>query len=301
MVLLNSIPTLLLFHHKNVTPSPTCTRCGVSDETVFRCLRDYNYSTIIWHQLGFIEPSFFLAACIRDWLRDCLNSSRTILFVVGLWWVWRQRNAICLNDEAIPLHRLTLHIYNAIKDIKICFCKPAPTAPSVRHIKWNNGNFACTILNVDGSCIGTPARTGFDGLIHNSAGFYLIGFSGFLPPTADILEAELTAILHGITVAQDMGFQELVCYFDSLISLNLIAGNSSKYHVHAVLIQDIKDKLSQMNCSLHHTIREGNYCAYFLAKLGASTDDILLLHSTPPDDLRPLLRNDALGTLFLRP
>lgn len=105
-------------------------------------------------------------------------------------------------------------------------------------------------MDIDGSCIGTPARTGFGGLIRNNAGFYMIGFSGFLPPTAAILEAELTAILHGITVAQDMGFQELVCYSDSLISLNLIAINSSKYHVHAILIQDIKDKLSHMNWSL---------------------------------------------------
>lgn len=134
----NSIPTLLLLHHKNVTPSPTCTRCGVFDEIVFHCLRDCNYSAIIWHHLGFIEPSFFLAACIRYWLRDVLNSSRTILFAAGLWWVWRQRNAMCLNDEVISLHRLTSLIYNAIEDIKTCFCKHAPTAPSVRHIKWTS-------------------------------------------------------------------------------------------------------------------------------------------------------------------
>lgn len=109
------------------------------------------------------------------------------------------------------------------------------------------------------------------------------------------LELWIITIFHGLSIAT-----ELVCYSDSLLSINLISGISSRYHVHAVLIQDIKDKLSQMNVSLRHTLREGNHCADFFAKLGAGADARLLLHSSPPDDLRPLLRNDATGTLFLR-
>jgi len=97
-----------------------------------------------------------------------------------------------------------------------------------------------------------------------------------------------------------MGITELACYSDSLLSINLITGNSSKFHLHAVLIQDIKDKVSQLNYSLHHTLREGNQCADFFAKLGAISDANLLLHPTAPDDVRPSLRNDASGTWFLR-
>jgi len=39
-----------------------------------------------------------------------------------------------------------------------------------------------------------------------------------------------------------------------------------------------------------HTLREGNQCADFLAKLRASSNDTLLLHQQPPDDLRPMIR-----------
>jgi len=191
-------------------------------------------------------------------------------------------------------HR-TFTILNSVEDIRFCFHKPNPIAHAARHIKWNNSNFNCAILNV-----GSPPRTGFGGLIRNSVGFYLQGFSGFLPPPSDILEAELTAILHGLSVAQDMEITELMCYSDSLLSINLVNGNSSRYHVHAVLIQDIKDKLSELNCSLHHTLREGNQCVDYFAKFGASSDASLSLHTSPPDDLRPLLRNDAYGTLFMR-
>jgi hypothetical protein len=130
--------------------------------------------------------------------------------------------------------------------------------------------------------------------------FFLAGFSGFLPSSLDILQAELTSIYYGLSMAKDMGITELVCYSDSLLSINVINSSSCKFHVYAVLIQEIKALLSQANYSLHHTLREGNQCADFLAKLGAFLDDIFLSHQFPLDDLRPLLRIDASGTLFLR-
>jgi hypothetical protein len=72
------------------------------------------------------------------------------------------------------------------------------------------------------------------------------------------------------------------------------------YHIHAVLIQDIKELLSQSNISLYHTLREGNQCADFFAKLGASLDVDFLTHAFPPEGIRDLLRNDAIRTFFLR-
>lgn len=90
-----------------------------------------------------------------------------------------------------------------------------------------------------------------------------------------------------------MDIADLTCYSDSFLSINLITSNTSKFLVHAVLIQEIKDLFSQANYSFHHTLREGNQCAYYFAKLGASSDVGLLLHPSPPDDLLPFLRNDA--------
>lgn len=48
------------------------------------------------------------------------------------------------------------------------------------------------------------------------------------------------------------------------------------------------------------TLREGNQCADYFAKLGASSDDGLLIQTLPPDDLCPFLKNDAFETLYLR-
>jgi hypothetical protein len=113
------------------------------------------------------------------------------------------------------------------------------------------------------------------------------------------LLAELYAIYKGLLLAKDTSINELVCYSASLHCINLIKGPQVKYHIHAVLIQDKKELLSQTNVSLHHTFRERNQCANFFAKLGASSDVELLTQTFPPEGVHDLLRNYIVGTFFL--
>jgi ribonuclease HI len=89
-------------------------------------------------------------------------------------------------------------------------------------------------------------------------------------------------------------------FSDSQISIDLILRDDPKFHIYAVLIQDIKDLVANHIFSPLHTLREGNQCADFLAKKGATSDAALVIHSSPPVDLLAQLRIDALGTFFPR-
>jgi ribonuclease HI len=104
----------------------------------------------------------------------------------------------------------------------------------------------------------------------------------------------LYAIYNGLLLAKDTSIDELVCYSDSLYRVNLIKGPQVRYHIHAVLIQDINELLSQPNVSLYHTLRERNQGADFFAKFGASSDADILTHASPPEGIRDLLKNDAI-------
>jgi ribonuclease HI len=108
---------------------------------------------------------------------------------------------------------------------------------------------------VDGSCHGTPVRTGFGGLLHNDTGFFLVGFSGFIPGSDDILLGELSAIYRGLIMAKDLGYVEFACYSDSLACINLINDPNERYHIYVVLIQDIKQMFQQTNVTVSHTLR----------------------------------------------
>jgi len=135
--------------------------------------------------------------------------------------------------------RVAANVQSSSESITKAF-PPSQTAHMDRHVLWNNNNFECNILNVDGSCLGTPPRACFGGLIRNSDGYYIYGFSGFLPASTDILQAELSAIYFGLRSTKDLGISPLACYSDSILAIDTIIEACSTYHVYAVLIHEIK-------------------------------------------------------------
>ncbi|MCI29329.1 RNA-directed DNA polymerase (Reverse transcriptase), partial [Trifolium medium] len=153
---------------------------------------------------------------VYDWLKVGATSSHALIFSAGVWWSWRHRNLMCLNNETWPLSRLSFNIRAMVETFRNCFY-PDPNDRLVdRHIRWNNNNYSCVILNVDGSCLGSSVRSGFGGVIRNTFGHYLAGFSCFIQGSSDILLAELYTIYKGLLLAKDMSIGELICYSDSL-------------------------------------------------------------------------------------
>jgi len=203
---------------------------------------------------------------------------------------------MCLSHETWSLTRIHFHIQSSAEMIKSIFHTATAPHPD-RMVHWNNENFSCNVLNVDGSCLGTPTRAEYGGIVRNSAGLY---FSGYIAATSGILFTELTAIHRGLLLAIESEIEVLVCYSDSLLSTKLVTDHVSNYHAYAVLIQDIKDILSSRNFSIHHCLREGNQCADFLAKLRTTSNEEFFTHVSPPSDLLPLIKNDAMGIFFPR-
>jgi ribonuclease HI len=165
---------------------------------------------------------------------------------------------MCLNNETWSLQCLSFNIQNSAEIIKVILSTNTHVVAIDRYIRWNFLNHSCVILNVDGSCLGTPQRAGFGGLLCNSAGVCVSGFSGFINNSTYILLAELTAIYHGLILVWDLGIDEFVCHSDSLQCISLITRIIVNFHVYATLIQDIRDLIRTSNVSLHHTLREGN-------------------------------------------
>jgi hypothetical protein len=63
----------------------------------------------------------------------------------------------------------------------------------------------------------------------------------------------LVLLKQTILLAKNMSIGELVYYSDSLHCINLIKGSQVKYHIYAMLIQDINELFSQTNASPSHT------------------------------------------------
>jgi ribonuclease HI len=106
-------------------------------------------------------------------------------------------------------------------------------------LKTGSYNLSCTIINVNGSFIGTPTSAGYVGIIYNFIGAWIVGFSDFISDSNEILHAKLLGIYQGLSIANNTGILNSVCYSDSSLCFNLIKT--------PMLIQNIKDLLYDNN------------------------------------------------------
>ncbi|XP_057444549.1 uncharacterized protein LOC130736776 [Lotus japonicus] len=112
---------------------------------------------------------------------------------------------------------------------------------------------------------------------------------------------ELMAIFQGLKLAWEEGFRRVLCLSDSLLPVSLIQEPPTRFHECTVLIASVNDLLRrQWEVRLEHTLRDGNACADFLAKVGAAQGLAFHVLVDPPPELSLVLLADKSGTMFVR-
>ncbi|KAK2362342.1 hypothetical protein QL285_087413 [Trifolium repens] len=184
-----------------MSPSATCTRCGIQDEFFRHCIRDCKFSHSLWTHIGFNNLDFFSKSDAFDWLKLGGTGPQALLFSAGVWWSWKHCNLMCMNNETWSLSQISFNIRAMVGTSQNCFSPVFNDRLVDRYIKWNNNNHSCAILNVDDRCLDSTVRSGFGGIIRNTFRHYLAGLLGFIQGSSDILLAELYAIYKGLLLA----------------------------------------------------------------------------------------------------
>lgn len=124
---------------------------------------------------------------VIEFLKQGTLGQQTSLFLAGLWWAWRAKNAEFLGQENFPLHKLLSSVYALCFTLKGCFPDHMDGDWLDKWIKWHPSGELTTILNADGSSLGNPGRAGCGGVIRNLDGSRLRGFSGFIGISDNLL------------------------------------------------------------------------------------------------------------------
>jgi ribonuclease HI len=221
------------------------------------------------------------------------------IFMAVVWWIWRARNALCFAGDLLSLYSLKMRIVDYALLLKNgSYNLHDLSIPQL--VRWNTHDRTGMILNVDGSSIGNHGISGYGGLLRTANGAWVHGFFGNLRVT-HILHAELMTIYKGLLLAWERDIKELWCYSDSRNAITLIIESVDEWHHYAAIINNIKDNMNRdWQVSLLHTLREGNTCADFLAKLGATSNEAFSSIAIPPVGLNLSLLADASGTWFPR-
>ncbi|KAK2405415.1 hypothetical protein QL285_054655 [Trifolium repens] len=295
----NALPTREMLSHRGIINNNLCPRCNNNVETLLHCLRDCIFVKSVWKSIGFYKQIFFQEDNLYDWLRNGTHSALMFPFMAAVWWIWRARNTLCMDNELVPVFTLKIRIV----DYSLMLKNGLPhqhVATSTKLVRWNSLGGTGMILNVDGSSIGNPGVSGFGGLIRNSDGAWVHGFYGNLG-VSNILHAELMAIYKGLLLAWELDIKELWCYSDSKTAISLITEPVDEWHHYAAIIHNIKDIITRdWQVIVSHTLREGNVCADYLAKYGAHNNEAFTTITNPPAGLSLPLLMDSCRTWFSR-
>ncbi|OMO93806.1 hypothetical protein CCACVL1_06344 [Corchorus capsularis] len=88
---------------------------------------------------------------------------------------------------------------------------------------------------------------------------------------------------------------------DAMTMLDLIHSGDVSLHPLGALISDVRALLArEWSCTCQHTLREGNFCADILSKLGCDLEDEYEVFRSPPEAVLGALDADARGVAFPR-
>lgn len=170
------------------------------------------------------------------------------------------------------------------------------------HVRWLPPSFGEVALNCDGIVTGAGMNASCGGLLRDEDGHFIFGFAPNLG-SCSILAAELWGIFHGLRMAWNRGFQNIVVYSDSKNAIDLLTAGCVRSHAYFNLIEAIH-RIHQGSNSIRwkHILREANQVANCLAKFGLDLDSQFRIFYVSPSFIYKYnaLRADAHCICFPR-
>lgn len=155
-------------------------------------------------------------------------------------------------------------------------------------------------LNVNGSSIGNPGKSGGGGVLRDDIGKLVFAFSKYFGYCSNNV-VELRVVLERLSLCKQLGFSKIDIECDSLVVANWIVDKKCIVWY----LWDFWDKLvvllEEFDFSINHCFREANSVANLLAKYGAQRVNKVFRNVGLLDiEIRGLYRLDKSGMAYIR-
>ncbi|GLT36867.1 hypothetical protein SLA2020_112150 [Shorea laevis] len=293
-----------------ICASASCPRCHAEDETVEHLIKKCpissqilgsllpDISTTQQQQLEFVEWLHFNIQCSEK--SNILNIPWNVVFCFAIWGIWLHRNQLIHSTHTYPICSASkLIVERAAEYYSTVLVKRQNQCPTCMY-RWIKPPLPFLKLNTDGSAINNPGKVAGGGLIRDSWGNWILGFSRRIG-WSSILVAELWAIRDGLQLAVSRNFSHLLIETDSLSAVNLLSNDSIDNHPLSSLVFDCRDLLRCIpHVKISHVMRESNMAADILAKMGHDlSEDFVVFYSIPQPVVNACIA-DIVGVEFPR-
>lgn len=265
-------------HLSNTSECPFQCQC---EESVIHILRDCYKAREVWSKIICANQlSSFFSGNLQVWIQwnSKKNPRRTkfqevqwtrIFSTTLCWLLWTNRCQFVFSSRASSsqelIHRCAYYMKEYV--VNQSWMHAIFRFENIAETNWTPPLPDATRLDVDGS-IKTNNEAACGGVFRNSQGVWMLGFCrgiGF----ATVLEAELSAIKEGLTLALQRNILNLRIFCDSMEAVNCLMRDAVIDHPLRDLITGIRELLlAGNNFQLHFTRRENNQVADYLARQG---------------------------------
>ncbi|KAL4355424.1 hypothetical protein GQ457_06G013310 [Hibiscus cannabinus] len=288
---------------RKLTNDSFCPLCNREVETIIHTLRDCVYLRQYWRR---IVPqallNAFFSSSVQGWL--CQNLYSNILFRANLpwklvfssilWHTWKNRNDAIFTGISSTFEQVFsrgiawANYYN-----DDWMTGALDTHSTMIPTPWSNPKPGCFCSNIDGAVSLNSGKATIGGLLRDTAGNFVFGFSKFIG-CVNSLHAELFSLYIGLQLAWDYGID----YFQIQTDCKQITQLLSAPNVESSpipLVRSIRKFWSRAwFIELIWTPRSGNMAADKLARLANCSSFDLSFYLSPPTELRDILSSDAL-------
>lgn len=308
LILHDRLLTNQLRFKRNMTTTAVCPRCGLYSEDSSHLLRECPCAKAIWTEIKGLR--WWEEGCnlpLAEWVANNLKNKNVFLdvkwyrfFSATLWQIWKIRNLMVFENVSQPIQASLKNIWTYAHEIEEAFSSPLhPNSTTSTSINWCFPIAGTLKLNTDGCSKGDPGQAGYGGLLRDEASTWVWGYYGYLGHCSAV-EAELWAIYRGLTILFQKSTLNVVIETDAAQAIDLLHSGPSHNSPFRALIEDTKFLLKRCNCSLRHTLREGNRVADRLANLGVVQTDHVVMLEDPPEAVRALIIEDMTGVGAMR-
>ena len=111
-------------------------------------------------------------------------------------------------------------------------------------MSWQKPPLGWYKLNSDGASMGNPGQAGGGGLIRDSQGQWVKGYMRKFG-LATSVEAEFWALRDGLTLASQMGINNIVVELDAKVVIELVYATNTPNRYYTLLLNDCRTLLSR--------------------------------------------------------
>ena len=161
--------------------------------------------------------------------------------------------------------------------------------------RWEKPPEGWIKLNSDGCAAGSPGLVGCGGVVRDSHGNWVTGFSRHIGITNSFV-AEQWGLRDGLLLCSNLNIPALIVEMDAKSIVDIFCRNGYVNDVISPLLDDCRMLINNFQqIQVNHVFRQSNRCADALARVGADQALDFRSFESPPVDVSVIVKQDKSG------